>query len=520
MNDKPYMYLCYIFCIGILCSNSTSRPAAPILMQATATSLSVPVLKGLDINPILKITVSNQYVSYEYQLDKLSCTLSKESLASIQKIDLYHTGAEPFSSKNLITSFIPSGLNFSIPTKINLKPGVHIIWFSVVLKENADIKNKIDVRCMSMKDSANKITNIKQPIAYSPKRIGVALRKINDEGVHTYRIPGITKTNNGTLIAVYDIRYTTAKDLPGNIDVGMSRSTDQGNTWEPMKIIMDMGPPHENNGVGDPSILYDPATNKIFVAALWSKGNRSIAGSLQGLSPDSTGQFVLVSSEDDGISWSKPYSITPQIKDPKWHVFFNGPGMGIVMKNGNLVYPAQYWDENKMPYSTIVYSEDHGKIWKGNIYGPKSNTTESQLVETNPGTLMLNMRDNRGSYRSVATTSNMGKEWIEHTTSYNGLPDPVCMASIIKVSVKINGASKEVLFFSNANTSSGRSHITVKASIDLGESWLPAHQLLIDERLCYGYSCLTKIDDSTIGLIYEGSRELYFVRIPIREIIR
>ena len=46
-------------------------------------------------------------------------------------------------------------------------------------------------------------------------------------------------TKTGTLIAVYDARYKGWGDLPGHIDVGMSRSRDGGRTWEPMKIIMD-----------------------------------------------------------------------------------------------------------------------------------------------------------------------------------------------------------------------------------------------------------------------------------------
>ena len=61
-------------------------------------------------------------------------------------------------------------------------------------------------------------------------------------------------------------------------------------------------------------------------------------------------------------------------------------------------------------------------------------------------------------------------------------------------------------FFSNPNTSSGRYNITIKASLDLGQTWLPANQLLIDERQCYGYSSLTKVDDHTIGLLYEGTK--------------
>jgi sialidase-1 len=283
---------------------------------------------------------------------------------------------------------------------------------------------------------------------------------------------------------------------------------------------MDMGAPHDNNGVGDPAVLYDPATSKIIVAALWSKGNRSIAGSLPGISPDSTGQFVLSTSADDGHTWSAPYTIAPQVKNPAWHLFFQGPGSGIAMQNGTLVFPAQYWDENKMPYSTLIYSDDHGLSWKGKINGPKSNTTESQVVETTPGTLMLNMRDNRGSYRSVATTTNFGASWVTHETSYSSLIDPVCMGSLIKARVKLGGVLKDILFFSNPNTSSGRYNMTIKGSTDLGENWLPVNQLLVDERTCFGYSNLVQIDAETIGILYEGRGDLYFVKYPVAAILK
>ena len=494
--------------------------AAPPAIQASSYSPAIPILKGLAVNPILRVAVSIPAGNKTQQYRKLQCKLNTAAIADVQKVEVYLTGAEPFSTTKLLASINPSSASFDVPVILDVSAGINFIWFNVVLKDDAEINNKLELRCTKLLDASGKELIVKQDRSNYVKRTGIAVRKGGDDNVNTYRIPGIAQTDKGTLIAVYDIRYKDSRDLPGNIDVGMSRSTNRGKTWEPMKIIMDMGAPHENNGIGDPSVLFDPVTKKIWVAALWSKGNRSIAGSLPGLSPDTTGQFVLVSSSDDGLTWSAPLSITSQVKNPAWHLFFNGPGMGIAMQDGKLVFAAQYWNETKIPHSTIIYSDDQGATWKGKILGPKSNTTESQVVETRPGTLMLNMRDNRGSFRSVATTNNMGTSWTEHSTSYNALPDPVCMGSIIKARVNVSGVMKDVFFFSNPNTSSGRYNITIKASLDMGQTWLPANQLLVDERQCYGYSCLTKIDDNTIGLLYEGTKDLYFVKVRVSEIIK
>lgn len=94
------------------------------------------------------------------------------------------------------------------------------------------------------------------------------------------------------------------------------------------------------------------------------------------------------------------------------------------------------------------------------------------------------------------------------------------MGDLIKSDVGPNGNKKNILFFSNAATRSGRFNFTVKASLDLGESWKPENTLLVDERKNFGYSALTKIDDNTIGALYEGTRDLYFVRVPVDEIIK
>ncbi len=500
---------------------SSSQVAADNII-VTAFTPALPIMQRMDANPVLCIKIYLPAGTQPLSFQQLHYTLNRPAVDAIQKMEVFENGSEPlFSQKYPRTSFTPSSTAAAIPINIITKPGWNYIWISIVLKDDAHIANKIEFHAGRLVDAGNNSFHIKETKGSYSKYTGIAVRKAWDDSVHTYRIPGLATTNKGTLIGVYDIRYKHAGDLPANVDVGMSRSTDGGITWEPMKAIIDMGPPHENNGVGDPAILFDPATHKIWVAALWSKGNRSIAGSEPGLSPDTTGQFVLVSSDDDGLTWSKPVSITAQVKDPKWHLYFNGPGNGMAMENGTLVFASQYWDESSkpgIPHSAIIYSDDHGQTWKSGT-GAKSNTTEAQVIETKPGTLMLNMRDNRGGYRSIATTTDMGKTWTEHRTSYHALPDPICMASLIKARVNVKGKMKDVLFFSNVNSQTARVNMTIKASLDLGETWSPLHEVFLDERASFGYSALTKIDDHTIGIFYEGARDLFFVRIPVMDII-
>lgn len=354
------------------------------------------------------------------------------------------------------------------------------------------------------------------------QRVGVALRTKGQDDCHTYRIPGLVTTKQGTLIAVYDNRYRGSGDLPGDIDVGMSRSTDGGQTWEPMRVIMDMGddPAWRYDGIGDPEVLVDEITGRIWVAATWSHGNRSWNGSGPGMKPEETGQFLLVHSDDDGKTWSEPRNITEQIKDPKWRFVLQGPGRGLTMRDGTLVLAAQYRSAPDgphagKPFSTMIHSKDRGETWTIGT-GVKVDTTEAQLVELEDGVLMINCRDNRRGSRSVYTTDDLGKTWTRHPTSRHGLIEPVCMASLLRIDHATFG---RLLVFSNPNTPAGRFDMTLKVSTDDGMTWPARWHTRYDQRPGAGYSCLTRVGDDHVGVVYEGHRELYYLRFPIRELL-
>jgi sialidase-1 len=383
-------------------------------------------------------------------------------------------------------------------------------------------------------------------------RIGIAVRKHNDDNVHTFRIPGLVTTNSGTLLAVYDARRDSRRDLQGNIDIGISRSTDGGSTWEPMVIALDMGEwgglPQKFNGVSDACLLNDKGTGNIIVAGLWMYGviddsgrwienltDTSQAwnhqwrtrGSQPGFGVKESSQFLIAKSTDDGRNWEKPFNITTMCKNKEWWLWAPAPGNGITLDDGTLVFPTQGRDKEGVPFSNLSYSRDGGLTWKTS--NPAyTNTTECAVVQLDDGSIMLNMRDNRNrnnngpdNGRAIAVTSDLGVTWSEHPTSHKALNEPVCMASLIKHTYTDSGKQRSILFFSNPSTKRGRHHITIKASLDNGNTWPEEHQLLLDEGSGNGYSCLTSINNKYIGILYESSQaDLVFQKIPVKEIVK
>jgi sialidase-1 len=534
--------LVYITCFNVLYGNN---------FEVRHIQYKIPVLMNKPDNTVLVLEVMNN-TNVEAEIQEVHISLNGTSkINDIKSVQLFVSEKQDdFSAKKSFgATMSPSGL---IVFKDKLKfSGKIFIRVSMHLNNEIDLTNKVKARCSQIIVNSGNAEMVEyQDI--KKLRVGVALKQQGEDRVDTYRIPGLTTTNNGTLLAVFDVRYDSYRDLQGNIDIGLVRSTDGGKTWSKMQPVLDMkewgGLPQKFNGVSDAQILVDKKTNKIFVFGLWMHGvldkdGRWIEGlteqsknwehqwknkgSQPGFGVKQTSQFIYTVSEDDGLTWSEPVNITKMGKKEEWWLWAPAPGKGITMNNGTLVITTQGRDGKGEPFSNITFSKDSGKTWITS-QPAYTNTTESAVVELSDGSLMLNMRhndnknnlgDNNG--RAICITKDMGKSWTEHPTSRHALIEPRCMASLHKHEYCVDGVKKSVLVFSNPNSKKNRDTITLKFSFDDGKTWPSQHWILLDEMQGKGYSCITSIDNDNIGILFEGSQaQMTFMQVNLRNILR
>ncbi|MFJ2088748.1 exo-alpha-sialidase [Streptomyces sp. NPDC087901] len=339
-------------------------------------------------------------------------------------------------------------------------------------------------------------TGTAQAAAPAPGTLTSQDLTVDGVGSPHYRIPALTTSVKGTVLAAYDARPTLG-DLPSNIGIVLRRSTDGGTTWQAQQVVRKDAAPA---GYGDPSLLVDRTTGRIFV--FYAAGvNQGFFGSATG--NDETDPNVLQAdysySDDDGLTWTHR-RITKQIKNPAWGGMFAASGEGIQLRNGahkgRLI--QQYAIRNNgANYAVSAYSDDHGATWKmGTPVGPGGD--ENKTVELNDGTVMLNNRS--APYRTIAYSTDGGVTYTPFVQDTE-LPDPANNASVMRYAPDAPASDPQSswLLFSNTEATS-RKNLTVKMSCDNGKTW-PIKKVV--DAGAAAYSTLTRLPGGRLGLLYE-----------------
>jgi sialidase-1 len=319
-------------------------------------------------------------------------------------------------------------------------------------------------------------------------------------GYHTYRIPSLIVSARGTLLAFAEGRRKGTSDT-GDIDLLLRRSTDSGATWGAAQVVVDDGP----NTAGNPCPVVEPGSGAILLLMTRNLGEDS-EEEIMSRTGKGSREVWIARSADDGATWSKPEDITASVKAPDWTWYATGPGCGIRLRSGRLLIPCDHAVHGtKARRSHAILSDDGGRTWRiGGVLGEKTN--ECQAVELEDGAVLLNMRSYHGrNRRAVARSKDAGVTWSEPVLD-DALVEPVCQASVLRLSAASGGAGKSRILFANP-ASTKREKLTVRLSYDEGRTW-PASRLL--HAGPSAYSALAVLPGGTIACLYErGEKRLY-----------
>jgi hypothetical protein len=496
-----------------------SPTGPPFAARVSQTSAAIP---RFGAHVVLEIPITAES-SNSITLDAASFTL-REGLSGNVAAWRIHAG-DSFRASSPVLAEIPGGAATWTPAlNIPLKEGTNRLFLVAIPERHAPLGSTIDAAVNSLAFSGAQHGSLTPLDNDPPGALTLALVPLfndvvrsGDLGIPNFRIPGIVIDGHGVLHAVYDHRYSGGfaggADLPSDVDVGYARSTDGGTTWSQTLAIMDFDasvPNSSGNGVGDPCILHDPVTDTLWVAALWSFGNNGYNGSSAGTDPSVTGQYLLTKSTDGGLTWSPAINITVAVKDDvNWRLVFQGPGHGLAMRNGTLVFPSQYRDATGVVRVCSVFSTDHGQTWDFGSGVPTSSpqTNENTVCELDDGRLLFSMRTPVGS--------NGQRAWIRYqpggsTPMRNGswgslfrlpaVPDPVCQGSVIQWTSRHRGDPAEWILFGNPASSSSRINFTLRVSADGGNTWPVSRQLYAGSG---AYSSICILPDKSIGVFFE-----------------
>ncbi|WP_318211051.1 MULTISPECIES: exo-alpha-sialidase [unclassified Streptomyces] len=319
------------------------------------------------------------------------------------------------------------------------------------------------------------------------------------QGAHTYRIPALDTLPDGTLVAAYDRRNDSSADLPGNLDVMVRRSTDNGRTWTAPQAIADYD---DGIGAGDPSVVVDRVTGRVFVFYAYGPQGIGFFNSGTGNANDATDSLHAdyAYSDDGGVTW-RTRRITHDIKDPAWKGMFASSGTGIQLSTGRLVQQYAFRKADSSIWAASAYSDDHGTTWKmGTPVGPLMD--ENKTVELADGRVMLNSRTSSARTRLVAYSTDGGITYSAPVPD-DELIDPTNNAAILRYDATAGAERPEShwLLFSNTASTTTRHRLTVKLSCNDGLTW-PTSKVV--EAGGSAYSTLTRLADGTFGLLYES----------------
>ena len=375
-------------------------------------------------------------------------------------------------------------------------------------------------------------------------------------GSDNFRIPALVTLPNGTLVAAADARWNNTTDGFG-LDTVVSWSDDEGATWNYTfaNYLGDNGNVYNTNSTAfiDPCLAVDGSTIYMLVdlypagtyignvkAGTGFDGNGNLLlrksdetdfnyylsdGKIWRISdnvqatdyevdeyfnltdPDgattnlffsnspfkvlATSYLYLTKSTNGGKTWSAPMMLNPKVKDDSDSFYGVGPGRGLVTSTGRIIFPCYTYSNGSDGCTSVIYSDNGGVTWRRSD-DMSEQSSEAALVEADGRIYMFTRHG--GCYIS----ENDGKTWSERQDV--GIPyTTTCQLSAITYSAKIDGKTAILLSAPTNDRNNGKIFVGL-VNEDGSIKWKYTYAV---NNGAYAYSCLTELEDGSIGLLYE-----------------
>ena len=362
-----------------------------------------------------------------------------------------------------------------------------------------------------------------------------------DEYSKYYRIPAITKTADGTVVALSDARKNHIHDVTNNIDIVSRRSSDNGKTWSDYLVIFQglaEGTDCKNwKGYGDVAIASFP-NGSVMATAINGYG-------LSGGVNDPASNVVWKVSRDNGKSWSSEYvmnqnlygnlrgNISPGNICVAQSGYLKGKAVTMLrtstqLNNGN----ANAAGANTFRLYCLTYDPDDNE-WtpvtvNGKAYLDNSSYVldEAQFVQVADNDYLLSVRSQKNGFRTfyrlaftsetTATATLVTQTGMTLTTGTNG--DAITYTAKDGTNYIIHTVPKDLVYEKSSSRTSLSAYYT-KATTSGNITWTRSLDLFDpfdntnggETRTGIGafdetaqYSSISKQADGTIGVVMEA----------------